>query len=74
MLLSPDGKSIVSGSQDHTLKIWDINAGIEVMTLKGHSKPIKCCSFSSDGRFIISGSDDKTLKLWGASTGADYLR
>ena len=71
---SPDGKRIVSGSRDKTLKIWDAHGGDrELLTLKGHSGSVESVSFSPDGRRIVSGSSDETLKVWDAETGLVLL-
>ncbi|MEO1529897.1 MAG: NB-ARC domain-containing protein, partial [Planctomycetota bacterium] len=61
---SPDGRRIVSGSWDETLKLWDSETGQELASLSGHSAWVHAVAFSPDGRRIVSGSDDKTLKLW----------
>ncbi|MEY3403240.1 MAG: hypothetical protein RLZZ86_2856, partial [Cyanobacteriota bacterium] len=34
--MSPDGKTVISGSDDHTLKLWDLQTGKEIHTFKGH--------------------------------------
>jgi WD40 repeat protein len=70
---SPDGRRIVSGSADKTLKVWDAATGQETLTLKGHAAPVHSVAFSPDGRRIVSGSADKTLRLWDAATGQDSL-
>ena len=46
---SPDGKHIVSGSQDETVKVWDSQTGKEVSFLLCH-RPIVCCVECSDLR------------------------
>jgi len=69
---SPDGKRIISGSRDNTIKVWDSATGAELMTLRGHDG-LSSIAFSPDGKRIISGSDDKTIKTWEAATGAELM-
>ena len=52
---SPDGKRIVSGSDDKTLKVWDAATGQETLTLKGHTDAVRSVAFSPDGKRIVSG-------------------
>ena len=70
---SPDGRQIVSGSSDNTLKVWDVATGQETLTLKGHTAPVWSVAFSPDGRRIVSGSSDNTLKVWDVATGQETL-
>jgi WD40 repeat protein len=65
---SPDGKRIVSGSFDRTVKVWDAQTGEELLTLKGHSGNVRSVSFSPDGKRIVSGSSDETVKVWDISS------
>ena len=53
----------ISGSSDTTLKIWDINSGLCVNKLIGHSDSVNCVCVLPDFR-IISASDDKTIKTF----------
>jgi WD40 repeat protein len=57
-----DGR-IVSGSDDCTLKIWNLQTGKCDIIFRGHVGMVMCTAALSDGR-IISGSTDKTLKIW----------
>jgi WD40 repeat protein len=61
--------SILSGSSDHTLKLWDVQSGQEVRTFKGHEDSVTGVCFAPGGKTILSGSDDHTLKLWDLETG-----
>ena len=71
MAFSPDGRRIVSGSDDKTVKVWDAATGQETLTLKGHTGEVHSVAFSPDGRRIVSGSYDGTVKVWDASTGQE---
>jgi hypothetical protein len=66
---SPDGETIASGSQDNTIKLWNVETGIIIRTLTGHSDYVHCVTFTPDGETIASASRDKTIKLWNIETG-----
>jgi len=55
---SPDGKTLVSGSADNTVKLWDVATGKEIKTLSGHQAYVSSVSFSPDGKTLVSGSGD----------------
>ena len=55
VVFSPDGKKIVSGSWDCTIRVWDSENGIEIIqSLKGHSENVCCVAYSPDGKRIAS--------------------
>ena len=57
-----DGR-IVSGGQDKTIKVWDINSNKSLMTLTGHTSMIwSLCEIN--GNKLLSGSSDKTALIW----------
>ena len=68
---SSDGKTLASGSEDNTIKLWDVATGKERFTLKGHTQPVWSVAFSPDGMTLASGSWDGTTKLWDVATGKE---
>ncbi len=73
MAFSSDGKRIVSGSLDKTVKVWDAASGLERLTLRGHSEEVLGVAFSPDGTLVLSGSYKGTLKVWNAGSGEERL-
>ncbi|KAJ9267667.1 hypothetical protein DTO195F2_1 [Paecilomyces variotii] len=67
---SPNNQTLVTGSHDKTIKLWDTMTGSLQQTLEGHLGWIRTIAFSSCGLLLASGSHDNTIKLWDAVTGA----
>src|SRR5258705_8930859 len=61
---SPDGEQLVSGSGDHTVRLWNISTGALLQVMEGHSDYVLSVMYAPDGRCIASGSDDKTVRIW----------
>ena len=68
---SPDGKQILTGSGDHTMRLWNVATGKVVRTFTGHESPVLALAISPDGKQAISGSSDDTLRLWDVATGKE---
>ncbi len=67
--ITPDGQTLVSGSFDKTIKLWELSSGSLIHTLSNHSKGVCCVAISPDGQIAASGSWDETIKLWRLDTG-----
>jgi WD40 repeat protein len=62
--LTPDGRTLATGSQDRTIRLWNVGTGHERAALRGHSKEVSCLAFSADGSTLASGSRDCTVRVW----------
>ncbi|KAG6329275.1 hypothetical protein ID866_9814 [Astraeus odoratus] len=70
---SPDGRWIVSGSRDKTIRVWDAHTGCQIGSpFEGHTDSVCSVAFSpdDDGRWIVSGSDDNTIRVWDVHNGS----
>jgi WD40 repeat protein len=61
---SPNGKQVVSGSFDKSVKLWNVETGTELSTMSAHLDRVSSVAFSADGQWAMSGSSDKTIRLW----------
>ncbi|HEX8107473.1 MAG TPA: WD40 repeat domain-containing protein [Kofleriaceae bacterium] len=66
--VTPDGRHVVSASQDKTLKVWELASGRALATLEGHTGVVTACAVMPDGRHMVSVSWDQTLKVWAFDT------
>jgi small GTP-binding protein len=67
--MTPDGSRAVSGSEDQTMRVWNVETGQCLATLEGHIYGVWAVAITPDGRRAISGSADKTVRVWDVQTG-----
>lgn len=67
--ISPNGEILASGSNDKTIKLWELKTGQEIQTLTDHSGSVRAVAISLNGETLVSGSADSTIKIWNLKTG-----
>jgi WD40 repeat protein/tRNA A-37 threonylcarbamoyl transferase component Bud32 len=69
VVFTPDGKRIISGGEDGTIRVWDIATGKELMKIDAHKSWITYTRVHPDGKQIASSSGENTVKLWDLDNG-----
>ncbi|HEY7493681.1 MAG TPA: TIR domain-containing protein [Candidatus Tectomicrobia bacterium] len=67
--VTPDGRHAVSGADDLTVRVWDLQRGTQVHALYGHTDWIRAVVVSNDSHWAISTGDDQTIHLWDITVG-----
>ena len=68
---SPDGTQLASGSDDKTVRVWNVQTGTEDKQLEGHTGWVNSVAWSLDGAQLASGSDDEIVRVWNVQTGIE---
>jgi WD40 repeat protein len=69
--VTPDGRRIVTGGADGTVRVWDRETGVEQAVLTGHTGLVLAVAVTPDGRQIVTGGGDGTVRVWDRDTGVE---
>jgi len=64
LAFSSDSKTVLSGSNDHTVRVWDVETGRLLHLLTGHRDRVKAVGISPDGQLLLSCSPDAQVRAW----------
>jgi WD40 repeat protein len=71
---APEGRQLLAGGKDGTLRLWDTEAGAEVGRLVGHSGAVRAVAFSADGQRAASAGADGTVRVWNVASRRELAR
>lgn len=72
---SQDGRLVLTGSGDSTVRVWDVTTGQEIRRFEGDMQDINSAVFSPDSGFVLTGSrNDHTVRLWDLASGEEVRR
>ena len=80
VVFSRDGKAMVSGSSDRTIRLWNFETGKELWKAKRKNKDRRFpadigghwpLGFTHDGKAVVSMADDAVLRFWDVTTGKE---
>jgi len=72
LAFSKDGRLLVTGSNDRTLRLWDMPSGQSLRVLHGQGEEVTALAISPDGSQIASAGKDQAIRLWDLDTTERY--
>jgi WD40 repeat protein/serine/threonine protein kinase len=67
---SPDGRIVISGGDDCTVRVWDAPGGKCLRIMAGHPQRVNRVAISDDGRIALSSGGDQSVRVWDVPSGA----
>ena len=64
MAYKQSNNTLITGSNDHTIKVWNISKRICIHTLQGHADSVFCIYIHTHTGDIVSGGKDRTVRVW----------
>jgi WD40 repeat protein len=74
LVFAPDGKTLLAGAWDGSIRLWDVATGKEIRQFPGHKGWVWSVAFSPDGKAFASGGKDKIIRIWEPATGKELRR
>jgi WD40 repeat protein len=68
---SPDAKVLATAHKQKVIKLWSVEDGSELATLKGHAMAVKAVAFAPNGGMLASGGNDDKIKIWSVPDGKE---
>ncbi|KAF8317567.1 transcriptional repressor rco-1 [Clavulina sp. PMI_390] len=68
LAFTPDGKYLITGAEDHHVRVWNVDQGTLHSDFQGHQQEVYTLSISRNGKLVASGSGDQTVRLWEIDT------
>lgn len=68
VVMTSDGRRVLSASNDRTVKMWDVASGNCLATLTGHEAFVCSVAISSDNKYVAAGAADGAIKIWELAT------
>ena len=64
LAFSADGRSLVAGGSDSTVRVFDVASESEELVLRGHRYQVTGVAFTPDGERVVSAAPDGTVRVW----------
>ncbi|MEH2366008.1 serine/threonine-protein kinase [Nostoc sp.] len=71
IVISPDGQTLISASNDKTIKVWNLKNGKELFTITPNTDTVKSLAISPDGYSLVSGNINGVIQVWNITTGKE---
>ena len=71
VIYSRDGRLLLSGSYDGTLRAWEARTGRDLHVFHGHTGKVRGVALSADSQIALSASEDRTARVWNVASGQE---
>ena len=62
-----NGSQLAVGRADGSIRVWDVAAGVGLLTLRGHKGGVAGLAFTADGTKLVSVGEDSAARVWDAT-------